>query len=204
MATGKLNNSRSLDPVSRAMLYEGVTQGQMCILFRIDQRNLARKIHSCQPVGERSGTPIYDLAECAAYLVKPAYDIEAYIKRMHSNELPKHLSKEYWAGKRSQQEYELKAGDLWPTQRVLEKVGELFKLVRMSALLTVDNIERNNDLTDKQRSLMSSLMYAMLDELRKSIMKEFAGPDEKPVEMDLDTSMPEEPEEDDDEEEAEF
>jgi len=175
MATGKLNNSRSLDPVSKVMLYEGFTQSQLCILFRIDQRNLARKIHSVTPIAERSGTALYDLMDVAPYLVKPAYDIEAYIKKMHSNELPKHLSKEYWAGKRSQQEYELKAGDLWPTHVVLQKVGELFKLVRMAALLAVDNVEREVETTEKQRHIMLTHMYGMLSSLREMIADKFKG-----------------------------
>lgn len=201
MATGKLNNSRSLDPVSKVMLYEGFTQSQLCILFRIDQRNLARKIHSVTPIAERSGTALYDLIDVAPYLVKPAYDIEAYIKKMHSNELPKHLSKEYWAGKRSQQEYELKAGDLWPTHVVMQKVGELFKLVRMAALLAVDNVEREVETTEKQRHVMLTHMYGMLSSLREMIADKFKGDvdiEEAPEAPVFDDSDEDEDEEDDD------
>jgi hypothetical protein len=92
---------------------------------------------------------------------------------MHHSELPKMLTKEFWAGQRSKQEYELKAGDLWGTATVIEKMGEVFKLVKMSALLTVDTVERQVELTVHQRLLIKNIMDGMLIDLSTTLQEKF-------------------------------
>jgi hypothetical protein len=175
MATTR--QTASLDAESKAMLYEGLNLSQLGVAFRMDHRVLVEKLHGVDPSGWRGKAAIYRINEVAPYLVKPIYDIEAYIKRMNHNELPKHLTKEYWAGLRSRQEYELKAGQLWPTSQVVEKVGEIFKLVAMSARLATDNIERTTDLTDKQRDAINGIMRGMLEDLQRKIAENFKEPE---------------------------
>lgn len=167
-------NARSLDQESQAAIYEGLNLSQMEKAFRMDHRNLVEKLKDCPPSGSRGGVPVWRIHEAAPHLVKPLYDVEAYIKRMNHTDLPKHLTKEFWAGLKSKQDYELRAGDLWPTSKVVESVGELMKLVRMTALLTVDTLERQVELTDKQRSIVKNLMDGMLIELHKAIQEKFA------------------------------
>lgn len=176
------------DAESQAGIYEGLNLSQMEKAFRMDHRQLVEKLKDCPPSGIRNGVAIWRIHEAAPHLVKPMYDVEAYIKRMNHADLPKNLTKEFWAGLKSKQDYELRAGDLWPTSKVVEKVGELFKLVRMTTLLTVDTLERQVELTEKQRSIVKNLMDGMLNELHKSIQEKFA---------DTTTHGEEEPEDDD-------
>jgi hypothetical protein len=165
--------SDSLDQESRAMIFEGCNLSELGRIFHMDHRVLVEKLHGVSPSGKRGKGETYLIHEVAPYLVKPIQDIETYIKRMNHADLPKMLTKEFWAGQRSKQEYLLKAGDLWPTSEVVKNVGELMKLVAMSAKLTRDTVERQVELTDRQRAIITTQMDGMLRDLRAQVIKTF-------------------------------
>ncbi|QHJ72788.1 putative terminase small subunit [Proteus phage P16-2532] len=102
--------SNQLDRESESMIFDGVNITQIAKIFNMERRDVTPKIREVPPCGERGGYPIYKLNEVAPYLVKPLYDVETYIKRMHPNELPKMLSKEFWNGMKAKQDYELREG----------------------------------------------------------------------------------------------
>lgn len=174
---------KGLDAESAAMIYKGLTMSQMMQLIGIDRRDLTKKIEAAgiKPSGMRSGFPIYSLKEVLPHVVKPLYDVEAYLRQMNPQDLPKHLSKEFWAGQRSKQEFELKAGQLWSTEKVVSEVGELFKLVKMSALLAMDTVERKVELSDEQRLIIKRLMDGMLIDLHQTIVEKFSSKEIKNV-----------------------
>lgn len=161
------------DATTRAILYDGANLSQLGELFHMDHRSIVAKIHKCKPCGMRNGVDIYAVHEVAPYLVKPAYDIETYIKKMHHNDLPKMLTKEFWAGQRSRQEFEQREGNLWPTGRVVEVIGGLLKLVKMSTRLMSDSVDRQAELTTRQRQIVKSLGDGMLEELYRSVLEAF-------------------------------
>lgn len=176
MATAPLkagNGKVMLDAESKAMLYEGLNLSELGVAFRMDHRVLTEKLQPCQPTGRRNGFPTWKINDVAPHLVRPLYDIETYIKRMNHADLPKHLTKEFWAGLKSKQDYELKAGDLWPTAKVVQEVGELLKLVKMSVLLMGDTVERSTELSEKQRGIIKSLIDGMLQELHRAVVEKF-------------------------------
>lgn len=175
-----------VDEESRLALYEGLNISQLTKLFRQDYRSIQEKITAAgiKPVGRRHNADIYAVHEVAPYIVKPVFDAEAYIRKMDPRELPKMLSKEYWAGQRSRQEYELRAGNLWPTEKVVSEVGELMKIVKMSTLLMLDGVERQTELSDRQREMIRSLAHGMLDDLVKRIEEKF-----KPTPQDADGQL---------------
>jgi hypothetical protein len=168
-----VKRTEGTDDTTRAILYDGANLSQLGELFRMDHRSIVAKIHKCKPCGVRNGVDIYAVHEVAPYLVKPAYDIETYIKKMHHNDLPKMLTKEFWAGQRSRQEYEQKAGNLWPTTRVVEVIGGFMKMVKMSVRLMADAVDRQAELTDRQRKLVKALGDGMLEELYRTVLDEF-------------------------------
>lgn len=177
-----MKRTEGTDNTTRAILYDGANLSQLGELFRMDHRSIVAKIHKCKPVGSRNGADIYAVHEVAPYLVKPAYDIETYIKKMHHNDLPKMLTKEFWAGQRSRQEFEQREGNLWPTARVVEVVGGLMKLVKMSVRLNADAVDRQAELTDRQRGIVKSLGDGMLETLYATVIEEFSkGPTNRAV-----------------------
>lgn len=158
------------------MIFKGATQDQLMRLFKVDHRTIKKRLveSGVKPVGKSpSNAALYSIFEIAPYLVKPVFDVETYIRQMNHNDLPKHLTKEFWAGLRSKQEYELKQGNLWPTETVVEEVGELMKLVKMSTLLMLDAVERQTELSDRQRNIIQQLAHGMLEDLVKRIEERF-------------------------------
>lgn len=176
----------SYDEETLAAIYKGVTQDQLMRIFKMDHRTIKKKLFESgvKPVGKSANNAdIYAIHEIAPYLVKPVFDVETYIKQMNHNDLPKHLTKEFWAGLRSKQDYEERAGHLWRTEKVVEKVGELMKLVKMSTLLMNDAVERQTELTDRQRAIIKELSHGMLADLMTRINENFQEPAEEHVEL---------------------
>lgn len=171
----KLRDPRvnQLDGDSKSMIYEGCNLSQLCAIFKMDRRTVTEKIVEVAPCGQRSGYPIYHIREVAPYLVKPAYDVEAYLRRMNHKDLPPQLSKEFWAGLKSKQEYLRNEGELWHTTEVIRGISELFKVLRMSLLLQMDTIERESVLTPAQRKRMIELTDGALNGAADAIKDNF-------------------------------
>lgn len=168
--------SNQNDSETETMLFQGANITQIAKLFRMDRRDVTPKILDVAPCGERGGYPIYFIHEVAPHLVKPIYDVETYLKRMHPNDLPKHLTKEFWSGMRAKQEYDKAAGNLWDTDKVIEVMGEAFKLLRMSILLAGDTVERELAFTTEQREKLRVIMDGALQDCADRLINRF-GPE---------------------------
>ncbi len=170
--------SARVDDETKAIIFEGLNMTQLSKLFHLDYGTVTEKIFKSgvKPVGRRMGGDIYNFIDVAPYLIKPIFDVETYIKRMDHRELPKQLTKEFWAGLRSKQDYEEKAGLLWRTETVVERVGELMKLIKMSTLLMLDGVERQTELSDRQRNIIKGLSEGMLTDLMNRIQTTFTVP----------------------------
>ena len=165
-----INQGKKHDQETQSMLYEGATISQLSSIFGMDNRNVTRKIYGkVQPVKQRGGVNVYDIKEAAAYLVKPALTPEEYVKHMHYSDLPPTLRKEFWAGMRSKQLYEIEAGDLWHTSRVQEHLIDIFKLINLSMRQVADLVEREVTLTDKQRAIIIRLSDELLSNVEQRI-----------------------------------
>lgn len=178
MTQAKKPAKNSLDETSSSMLYQGCNLSQLGILFRRDHRTIVERIHGIKPAGTRGGHSIYQVHEVAPYLADiPPDIIEDRITRMHHNELPKMLTKEFWAGQRSKQLFQLEAGDLWPTSKIIDKVGEAFKTCKMSIMLLSDAVERETEFTDRQREKLRELIDGTLTDLHKSLVERLTADD---------------------------
>ena len=166
-------NQKSLDDRSQEMLFEGLNLSQLGLAFNMDIRAVQQKLHGVAPSTVRHGSKVWLLADAAPYLVKPKVDVETYIKSMSHSDLPKHLTKEFWAGQRARQEFMLKEGDLWPTPMVVENVGELMKVMAMALKLLGDTVDRQAELTPKQRKIITEIVDATLKDLVRSVEERF-------------------------------
>ncbi len=178
--TKKRHGNQLMDEDSSAMIYQGVSVTQACTIFGMDSRDLRAKIEGrVKPCGTRRNNPIYQIREIAPYLVKPPYDLDEFIQRMSIADLPPILRKEYWAGLRSRQLYEKEAAELWPTADIVDMVSTLFKTLRMSMLLTRESVERETELTDRQRSIITKIIDNALENAHAEIVKVFAEHESK-------------------------
>jgi hypothetical protein len=163
--------SNQNDENTEAMLYQGANITQLGKLFRMERRDITAKISGhVAPCGDRGGYPIYFIHEVAPFVVKPMYDVETYLKRMHHNDLPKHLSKEFWAGLRTRQEYLKAEGDLWETDKVIEVLGDVFKKLRMTLLLAGDTVERELVFTPEQREKLRTIIDGSLNDMADGLV----------------------------------
>lgn len=180
MATGRKSAASFSDEESRSIIYEGATLTQLGAIFKMDHRTVVRKLqdgnvkpHKVAKNIRGQDVELYSIADAAVHLVKPIIDVEKYITTMDHRDLPKMLTKEYWAGQRSRQMYEENAGLLWRTEKVVEEVGELMKLFKMNTLLLNDAVERQTELSERQREIIRSLTNGALKDLVKRIDDKF-------------------------------
>lgn len=171
--------SDAADALSR-LIYRGANISELEKLFNLDHRMITARLAKAgiKPAYREGRGIYYKISEAAPHIIKPALDVETYLKQMDPRELPKMLTKEFWAAMKSRQDYEERRGDLWPTQKVVEEVGELFKIIKMSLLLMVDGVERTTELSEKQRELVKSMTHGLLDELTRRIEERFVVQEE--------------------------
>ena len=173
----RARRSNQQDAQSNAMIFDGCTQSQLCTIFKMDRRTMSAKLiqGNVKPCGTRAGFPIYYIHEVAPHVIKPLYDIETYISRMHHNDLPPLLSKEFWNGKKARQDYELREGNLWETEQVQEKVSAMLKDIRMTILLFRDGLSRDTVLTDEQHNKLQLMIDGLLNDMAGNLAKMFNG-----------------------------
>lgn len=174
------------------------TMAQLAQLFETDAKTLPKRLKGIRPSGTRKGASTYKIREAASRLVRPGYSIEQYLQRMHPNELPVGLMKEFWAGQKSRQDFEIKAGDLWSTVEVVESLAEAFKVARMTILLMPETIERETGVTDSQKKTFRRLTDGLIADLREALIEKFKNyvPTNRPAELPSFVGM--EPDEDGD------
>ena len=184
----------SSDPI----IYKGATTGDLAAMFKMDHRLVRSKMVELKPCGRRGASDVYEVAEAARLLVRPFDDAEIVerILKMNHTELPKMLSKEFWYAQTQKQKYELAAGDLWPTVEIVKTAGEAFKTLRLSLQLLPDTIDREANLSEKQRETVQRVIDAALNDMRERLIHAFenrrissGGGSESPEEDDGDEEL---------------
>lgn len=193
----------TLDSESRALLYEGANLSQLGLLFKCDHRVLVERlhVHNVKPIGKRGKGEIYDISEVARSMGRLTEEqVDAAMRRMNHADLPKTLTKEYWAGLRSRQDYLLKDGDLWPTNDVITAVAEMVKTLKMELDLLTDAIERQTEMSERQREIATGLIDGaklnMQTKLREQFLSRAADSDRPEIQQPVEDSTAED---DDDE-----
>lgn len=185
-----------------AIIWQGATQTQLLKLFQSDQPRIKAAIAKVTSCGMRNNYPIYRVHEIARHIVRPSVtpeDMEKYLQDSDHRALPPSLRKEFWIAMRQRQEYQLKAGELWPTTKVIEHVGALIKLINMSMRLMTDTVERQVELTERQRNIIKSNADAMLMDLQEAMREHFAQPEGIDVPLSTPAQLIAEVDQDDDE-----
>lgn len=169
---------KQLDDESRGLLYEGASVSQLAKLFRMDNRSVASKIAGLQPCGERAGFPIYAIADAATRLAPLDEDeIEQRLRTMNPTDLPKMISKEFWAGLTARRRYEHQAGDLWMTEEVKEAATAAFKGLRTDLLLLPEEIANMLGLKETDREKVQRVVDKLMEKLRARL----TIPDRRPA-----------------------
>ncbi|MDR3474339.1 MAG: DUF1441 family protein [Devosia sp.] len=146
----------------------GVTIPWLCQAFTLGRKVVLARLAECPAIKTQgNGSKVYDLRQAAAYLVKPRFNIESYIKNLDPADLPERLKREFWMARKIEQQVRVAAADLWTSNDVMSVFGEVFKIFKNSTEMWVDNLEESAGLDDRQRARLTELV----DELRTSIEK---------------------------------
>lgn len=181
MSVSKVRDSKLVDNETKAMLFEGVSISQLNIIFGMDNRTVAAKMAGVEPVGKRHSFPIYSIKEAAAVLVEPTLDLDqieqiaAYVRKLNPQNMPKMLTKEFWAAMRTKQLYEEDAGDLWRTDKVVEVFGDLVKSIRTPLILAKDAVANEMELDDRSQKIIDRIIDDILEGLHDAVVKQFGA-----------------------------
>lgn len=176
---GRKPDSKVMDDETKGLLYEGASISQLGRLFGMDNRTVTAKLGTkLQPNGKRAGHPIYSVKDAAPFLVEQDISLDdlekvaAYVQQLDPSRLPRMLTKEFWQAMTNKQRYEEKAGDLWPTERVIEVFGDLAKALRMPLVLARDTINNQVELTPRQHQILSEIIDGILEDLHAAVVKQ--------------------------------
>jgi len=158
-----------------SIIFEGADLKQLSNIFRMDKKTIQAKLQgNVEPVAKRGKAELFNIREAAAYLVTPPYDIDEFIRKMTTvQQLPFMVRKEFWAGMRSKQAYEKDAAELWPTTEVEEILTKVFLTTRQSLLISREIVERETELTAKQRKLIIEIIDNTLNQIYDRINDSF-------------------------------
>lgn len=150
-------------------------QTQLAAMFRRDPKAMPRLLDGLAPAGERRGAKVYWIDEAAQRLVKPGYEVEDYIRRMHPSDMPPLMGKEFWNGQRARQAFEENEGDLWRTAQMVAVFAEAAQTMRTSMLLFRDALEREESLTEEQSVIVQGLIDGAINDMQESLVERFTN-----------------------------
>lgn len=175
-ATGRQNKNHHEGPhMGIDAVMKGVTIGWLAQAMDMNHDQVKKKLRECPPLRAYKNGFIYDFKVAVSYLIKPRFDIEAYIKQATVNDLPPKLQKEYWGAKAARLEYEEQAGHLWRDENVLELYGEMFSMIKAEHQQWAANIEKEVGLTDKQQALLQAMVDQLQDKIHKRVLTTLGG-----------------------------
>jgi hypothetical protein len=136
-----------------------------------------KRLYDLPPIGSQAGGhPLYDFRQALPYLVTPRVDMEKILASLSAGDLPPSLQKDVWDAKLKAQKWMQNAGELWPTDDVLEVLGEAFQRLKTTTQLWIDQISDNHSLPGPARQELVELVDALQIDLHKSLV---AMPKEK-------------------------
>lgn len=156
-----------------SLIVEGANISQLARIFQLDNRTVTSRLFDLKPNKVRGRSIMYLIKDAAIYLCKPIGDFDEALKRMNPADLPPLVTKEYWNGRKARLDYEERVGDLWPTSEVKEHITTAFASLRMTLMLTNDQVERDTDLPNNVRDKIRSIIDESIVELQKNLIDAF-------------------------------
>jgi hypothetical protein len=156
-------------------MHGGVTITWLAAVFHMDRNVCIKRLAGCPELRRGvGGSPLFDLAQAASYLVKPRLDIREYMKSLRPSDLPPYMQSEFWEAQNKRQKWEENAGDLWRTEKVRDAYTSMFTMIKETINLWVDSIDRKTNLNPGQRAVLTQLVDGLQNEIHKKVI-EYAG-----------------------------
>lgn len=158
-----------------SMFYRPVGVKFLADVFRMEQRTVLKKLMKCPIVGyenERGRTvPKWDFKVAAGFLVEPRIDLESWLASKRIQDLPVHISDQYWKAMRSKQAWEREAKHTWRDEDVLQVLGKGAQLIRDVSLLWVDELPDKVSITTENYHAMRASVADMLTQIQEIMVE---------------------------------
>jgi len=154
----------------------GVSASWLSQAFGIPANTVRDKLRGCPVKGRTVGkagrpTALYDLREAAPRLVPPLLGSRDYVRALKRNDLPPALTDQLWAGIIKRQKAELDAGMLWRTEDIRDVLANTFQTMKFEIQLWLETVERNTEMTDRQREIIVELSRGLQGNLFDALVK---------------------------------
>lgn len=154
------------------VIKKGVSVQWLANLYDVSRKTVSDKLVGCPIIGTtRNKGPLYDLRTAAGYLSARKRDIASIIKSLKEDELPLPMQRKFWQTAKLRTDWEREAGDLWRTDDVLAVFSEVFKTLKNSLTLWVDNLDSESPLSDKQRAFLVAAIDTLSEELHETMVE---------------------------------
>lgn len=158
----------------------GVPVTWLVKVFRLPRYKVELALANCPILRTaQNGGKIYDIKTAAPFLIDPVTDIDAFLQTIKADKLPEKLRETYWNAKIKEAKYRVMAGELWPTDSVMEVFSEAFKNIKKTTQLWVDTIEEEKGLTKEQRELVVLLVDTLRDDIFNSLVAQAESTESK-------------------------
>lgn len=165
---------RNFQTLKNANVHEldrGVTTTWLAQAFVIPRKRVEQMLGRCPTLRIGSNNArIYDFRTAVQYMVKPRIDLKEYLDGLEPRDLPEQLRSEFWGARLKEQKARLNAKDLWRSEDVVAAFGELFKMIKDTAILWPDTLEESTDLTHKQRDVLDGMVRDLLSQIGDTVL----------------------------------
>jgi hypothetical protein len=185
---------------SRHVPTTGFTASWLSRAFDMDIKSVQKRLSRCpsRPSPDGRATVVYDLKDAAKYLVEPSLSVEDFMRLAKRADLPATLQQQFWDAMLKRQQYEVRANDLWPTDRVREVLRDTFQTIKFTMQLWADTLSREKAVTQEQREAIVRLVDALQNEIYEALVLRVSQKRSGPQIVDLEVANPLQSAEDDD------
>lgn len=164
----------------------GVPVTWLVKVFRLPRYKVELALANCPILRTaQNGGKIYDIKTAAPFLIDPVTDIDAFLQTIKADKLPEKLRETYWNAKIKEAKYRVMAGELWPTESLMEVFSETFKTIKKVTQLWVDTVEETKGLSDDQRTLLTELVDRLQDNIYKGLVTQAKSSETESILKDL-------------------
>lgn len=142
-------------------------------VFGMHRNTVIKRLARC-PVADyavrgRSRQALYDFKTACDYLANPRIDVAQWIKSQRVQDLPQHISDQFWKAMRSKQAWEREAGHLWHTQDVIDVFGKVFMLIKETTQTWVEKLPGKATMSNEQYNAFRKLVLDLLNEIHAEL-----------------------------------
>lgn len=150
---------------------KGVTASWLARVMRMDVNDVKARLAYVTPMTTGNRQAAYDIKVAMQHLVDPVSDVETFIRNMDPKSLPTQLTAAFWSAEKTRLQTLEMARQLWDTNTVLTGYAHIFRVLRDDTKLWVDTLDEADEMTDKQRAVVSQLVDGLLANVYKSLAK---------------------------------